>query len=168
MTSRTVFRFGHISRPTVLWLSSWLTKDLEDFKRMAMRTNVPKDTRFDTVCHMRSKAIGCLIKKMIQSVRRHVNILIDGKDAYNMQVFQDWNTFRWSRITLLSDPAAKLIRMKVIFSESTSCVGVSWRMCGSNMDLSKNSIWQPEKCNSFGTCHQALLIFKSRGIWRNT
>ena len=43
-----------------------------------------------------------------------------------MQVLQDWTTVRWSTITLLSDPAAKLIRMKVhVFSDSTLCVGVS-------------------------------------------
>ena len=29
------------------------------------------------------------------------------------QVSQDWKTFRWSRITLHSDPAANLIQMKV-------------------------------------------------------
>ena len=48
----------------------------------------------------------------MQSLQRHGKILIDLKDAYNMQILQDWNTFRWSRITLLSAPATKLIRMK--------------------------------------------------------
>ena len=43
-----------------------------------------------------------------------------------MQVLQDWNTFRWSRIPSPSDPTAKLIRMKFhVFSDSTLCVGVS-------------------------------------------
>ena len=28
---------------------------------------------------------------------------------YELQIWQDWNTFRWSRMTLLSYPAAKLI-----------------------------------------------------------
>ena len=43
-----------------------------------------------------------------------------------MQILQYRNTFRWSRITLLSDAAAKFIRMKVrVFSDSAMCVGVS-------------------------------------------
>ena len=59
--------------------------------------------------------------------------MIDRKDAYDMKILQDWNTFRWSRIMLLNDPAAKLIRMKAhVFSDSTLCVGVS------NPDPSKN------------------------------
>ena len=67
-----------------------------------------------------------------QSVQRPVETLIDRKDSYNMQILQDWSTFRWLRITLLSDPAAKLIRVKVhVFSDSTLCVGVS------NPDASK-------------------------------
>ena len=67
-----------------------------------------KDTRFDRVCK-------ATIEKMI-----------DRKDAYNMQILQDCSAFRWSRITLLSDPAAKLIRMILhVFSDSTLCVGVS-------------------------------------------
>ena len=79
-----------------------------------------------------------------------------------MQILRDCNTFRWSSIALPNDPTAKLIRMKVhMFSDSTLCVGVS------NPDPSKNwatkledvwnehgfleqSIWQPEKRNSFG------------------
>ena len=55
-----------------------------------------------------------------------VKILIDRKDSYNMQILQDWKTFRWSGNTWLSNAAAKSIRMKVhVFSGSTSCVGVS-------------------------------------------
>ena len=42
-----------------------------------------------------------------QSVQPHVQTLIERKDAHNMLVYQDWKTLRWSRITLLSDPAAK-------------------------------------------------------------
>ena len=54
------------------------------------------------------------------------------------------------KITLLDDPAAKLIRIKVhVFLDSTLCVGShfqihpiigqqNWRMYGRNMDLSKN------------------------------
>ena len=63
-----------------------------------------------------------------QSAHRQVKILIDRKNAYNMQVSKDSNTFRWSRTTLSGDSAAKLIRMKVrVFSEFTLCVGVSNR-----------------------------------------
>ena len=52
--------------------------------------------------------------------------LIERKDAYNMQILQDWNTFRRSSVTLPSDPASKLIRMKVcVFSDSALCLGVS-------------------------------------------
>ena len=48
------------------------------------------------------------------------------KDVYNVQILQNWKTCRWSRVTLLSDPAANLIRMKVhVFSDFTLCVGVS-------------------------------------------
>ena len=48
---------------------------------------------------------------------------IERKDAYNMQIPKDWNTLRLSKITLLSDPAAKLIRMTVhVFSVSSMCV----------------------------------------------
>ena len=63
------------------------------------------DARFDTAC----------------------KTLIVHKDSFNVRILQDWTTFRWSIITLLSDhPAAKLIRMKVhVFSDFTLCVGVS-------------------------------------------
>ena len=63
---------------------------------------------------------------LMQSVQRQVKTLIDRKDGYNMRTLQEWNTFRWSRNTSLSDPAANLIRMKACaFSDSTLCVGVS-------------------------------------------
>ena len=63
---------------------------------------------------------------LIRSVQRRVKSLIERQDAYNVQILQDWNTFRWSRMLLLSGPAAKLIKMKVhVFSDSTLCVGVS-------------------------------------------
>ena len=43
-----------------------------------------------------------------------------------MQILQDWTTFRWSRITLLSDPGAKVIKLKFrVFPDSTSRFGVS-------------------------------------------
>ena len=96
-----------------------------------------------------------------------------------MKIQQDWNTFRWSRITLLSDPAAKVLRMNVhVFSDSTLCVGVSnpdrpttgqqnWMKYGTNTILSKNTIWQTEKCNSFGTYCQALPLMTLRIIFRD-
>ena len=39
-------------------------------------------------------------------MQRQVRTFTERKDAYNMQVSQDWKTFRWSRTMLLSDPAA--------------------------------------------------------------
>ena len=48
----------------------------------------------------------------------------DAVDAYNMQISQDWNTFRWSRLTLLSFPAAK-INQDEIRVLTALCVGVS-------------------------------------------
>ena len=54
-----------------LWASSWTTKDHEDFKSMAIKKRT---------------------QDLIQSVQRHVKILIDRKDAYNRQILQDWNT----------------------------------------------------------------------------
>ena len=67
-----------------LWASSCLTKDHEDFKRMAMNKSFPTT------------------QGVILSVQRQVKTLIDRKDAKNMQILQDWKTFRWSRITLLT------------------------------------------------------------------
>ena len=73
-------------------------KEQEDFKRMAMNARLPRT------------------QDLIQSVQRQVKTLID----------QDWNTIRWTRITILSDPAAKLITMTAhVFSDSTLRVGVS-------------------------------------------
>ena len=75
--------------------------------------------------HGESKSFP-ITKDLIHSVQRQLKTLIDRKDAYNVQSLQDQNTFRWSRITLLRDPGAKLIRMKVdVFSDSILCVGVS-------------------------------------------
>ena len=63
---------------------------------------------------------------LTQSAQRQVQTLMERKDSHNRQVLQDWNTFRGSTITLLSDPATELVRMKVhVFSDSTLCVGVS-------------------------------------------
>ena len=85
-----------------------LSMDHEEFKRVTMNKSVPST------------------QVLIQSVQRQVHTLFERIDTYMMQVLQDWKTFRWSRITLLSDPAAKLMRMKVhVFSDSTLCVGIS-------------------------------------------
>ena len=114
-----------------LWASSWLTKDHEDFKRMAMNRSFPRT------------------QDLILSVRRQVKTLIERTDAYNKQKLQDWNTFRWSRITLLSDPAATLIRMKVhVFSDSTLCVGV----------------WNPDPSNKWATKIRGRM--EGTRIWR--
>ena len=79
---------------------------------------------------------------LIQSVQRQVKTLIERKDAYNVQVLQDWNMFRWSRISLLCDPAAKMIRMKVhVFSDSTSCVGVSNPDPSNNCATKWEDVW---------------------------
>ena len=85
------------------------------------------------------------------------------------------------RITLLSNPAAKLMRMwQFTSSQILHCVLDSQiqihpiivqrnlRMYWTNMDLSKNWIWQPEKCYSFGTYYQGASTFTSRGIFMNT
>ena len=63
-----------------------------------------------------------------------------------MQVSQDWKTFRWSRITLLSDAAAKLIRMmKVhVFSVYTSCVGVSHPNLSNNWATKWDEVWNED------------------------
>ena len=79
-----------------------------------------------------------------------------------MQASQEWDTFRWSRITLLSNPVVTLFRMKVhVFSRIH-------RM---------ERTWSPRKVQ-FGnlrsvfhlarTCYEVLLLFKSRDISGNT
>ena len=76
------------------------------------------------------------------SGQRQVQTLTERRDAYNMQVSQDWKTFRWSRITLLSDTAGKLIRMKVhVFSDSTLCVGVSNPAPSNNWTTQVEEVW---------------------------
>ena len=78
----------------------------------------------------------------MQSVQPQVKTQIDRKDAYNTQMLQDWNTLRWSRITLLSDPAAKLISMKVhVFSDSTMCVGISNPDPSNNWATKLDDVW---------------------------
>ena len=69
----------------------------------------------------------------MRSVQRQVQALVDSNNAYSMKVTQDWQTFRWSRITLLDDPAARFIRMKIHVistrngSYSCQCAEVSMR-----------------------------------------
>ena len=59
-----------------------------------------------------------------------------------MQILQDWNKFRWSRITLLCDPAAKLTRMKVhALSDSTLCDGVSNPEPSNNWVTKLEDVW---------------------------
>ena len=58
------------------WASSWLTKDHDDFKRIAMNTSFPRT------------------QSLRVSVQRLVKTLVQSKDAYNMQFLQDFNTFR--------------------------------------------------------------------------
>ena len=136
-----------------LWASSWLTKDHEDFKRMAMKKSFPRT------------------QDLIQSVQRQVKTLVERKYAYNMQISQDCNTIRWSRVALLGYLGAKLIRMKVyVFSDSTlesriqipPTIGKqNWRY-GAKTDSSKNWLWQPKMCNSLGTYYQVLSVLTSR------
>ena len=94
---------------------------------------------------------------------------------------QDAGIVGLENMSLLSDPAAKLIRMNVhVFSYCTLCVLESqilvfptighhnWRTYGTNTDRSKTLILQPEKCNSFGTYCQVLSPLTSRSMFRNT
>ena len=73
-----------------LWASSCFATDQEDFRRMVMKKSVSRT------------------HDLTQSGQRQVKTLLDRKDAYIMQILKNWNIFRWSRITLLSDLAAKL------------------------------------------------------------
>ena len=83
---------------------------------------------------------------LIQTMQRQVQTLIERKDSYMMQVSQDWKTFRWSRTTLLSNPAAKLIRMKVhVFSDSTLCVGISNPGPSNNCATILDEVWNEHR-----------------------
>ena len=103
---------------------------------------------------------------LIQSGQRQLKVLIDRQDAYNMQILRDWNTIRWSRTSSLSDPAAKLICMKVyVFSDSTLCVGVS------NSDPSNDWATKVGRCmarpwicgtNEFGSPRSAIQLARTR------
>ena len=80
---------------------------------------------------------------IFQSVQ--VTTLIDRDDACNMQLLQDRNTFRWLSITLSSDPAAKLIRIKIhVFSDSTLCVGVSNPDPSNNWATKLDDVWNEQ------------------------
>ena len=72
----------------------------------------------------------------------------------------------------------KMIRMKVhVLSDSTLCVGVSnsgpsqnWvtkleDVCNEH-GFVEISIWQPEKCNSFGTFYRVLVRLISKNVFR--
>ena len=80
------------------------------------------------------------------------------QSAYNMQVLQDWYTFHWSRMPLLSDPAAKLIRMKVhVFSDATKIGGrmERTRMCHkTEVGSPKSAIHLPRTTRCFRAQHQ--------------
>ena len=106
--------------------------------------------------------------KIWESVQRQVKILIGRKDAYNMQTLPDWNRFRWSRITLHGDPAAKLIRMKARESDPANHWATKQEDAWNENGFFEKCIWQPEKCNAFGTYYQVLLPFRSRSIFRIT
>ena len=58
-----------------------------------------------------------------------------------MQIQQDWNTFRWSRVTLLSDPAAKVLRMNVrVFSIHIVCWSLESRP-SNNWATELDEVW---------------------------
>ena len=86
-----------------------------------------------------------------------------------MQILRDWNTFRWSRITLLSgDPAAKVIRVKVhMFSDSTLCVGVSNLDPSNKWATQLEDVWNEHEFveeNQLGTYYQVLPSLMSRSM----
>ena len=85
---RSMLRSGANSRATAYGLHFCWPMIAKTSKRMAMHHRFPRS------------------QDLIQSVQRQVKTLIVRNDAYNMYILQDWNTLRWSRLTLLSDPAA--------------------------------------------------------------
>ena len=96
-----------------------------------------------------------------ESVQRQVKISIDRRDAHNMQILQDWNTYRRSKITLLNHPAAKLINMRVrLFSDSTLC-GVSNPDPSNNWATKLEDVW-----NEHGFVEKLTLAARDvRFIW---
>ena len=116
---------------------------------------------------------------LTQSVQRQVNILIDRKDAYNMQILQDWSTFRWSRNTLCwVIQHQHWSRWQFTCSQMLHCVGVSNPDPSNNWTTKledvwnehgfvENWSWQLQRRNSFGTHHQALPHLTSRNKFRH-
>ena len=147
-----------------LWDSSWLTKDHEHFKRNGDEQEFPKNTRFDTVCASTGKNIQ-------RSQRRihHANIAgsgthFDGQELRCWKIQQQKNvqdekfTCSWISHCVLESQ----IQIHLTVGQQ------NWMMYGTNMDLSKNWILQPEKCDSFSTYCQVLLPFKWNSILGNT
>ena len=75
--------------------------------------------------------------------------LIARTDAYKMEVSQDWKTFPWSRISLLSHPAAgwKSACSQILRGVLESRIQIhpahgqqTWMMYGTNTDLTKNEL----------------------------
>ena len=127
--SSSTLRFGANSRATA-WGFILANTGLRRLQKDGNEQELPKVARFDAVRTTRSENTN--------RSKRHIQFAhMAGLDTL------------WSRITLLSGPAATLVRMKVhVFSDSTVCVGVSnpnpseiwainWRTCGTNTDLSK-------------------------------
>ena len=71
----SIFKITQPINERLLMASSWLTKDHEDFRRIAVGERFPRT------------------KDLIQSVQRQVKIQIGRKDAYNMQISQDRTHF---------------------------------------------------------------------------
>ena len=91
-----------------LWASFWPSLDHEHFQASCDKFQFSKTPA------------------LIQPVQPQVLALVESNSAHNMQVTQGWQTFRWLRFTLLSFPAATLIRLQIDeFSDSTLCVGIS-------------------------------------------
>ena len=79
-------------------------------------------------------------------MQRQVQTLIERKDAYDMEVSKDWKTFLWSRLTLLSNPAAESIRMTVhLLSDSTMCVGISNSDLHNNLATKLDEVWNENR-----------------------
>ena len=102
---RSTLRFGANVPAIACGLHLGLQKITKIFRRLAMNRSFSRT------------------QDLMQSVQRQVK-----NSDRSKRLMQPANLagFRWSRITLLRSPAAKLIRMKVhVLSDSTLCVGVS-------------------------------------------
>ena len=89
-------------------------KDHEDFKRMAINKRLPSP------------------QDLIQSVQRQVKILIDRKDEYKVEILQDWNAFRCSRIYVAgrSGEISRVLRIHI----------VCWRLKSWSIQLLGNQV----------------------------